>query len=77
MVFSSDDHILMKALRIEKGYGAKRLLKERDVAHLWESLMEEWAALDKVIVELAVQQWRGRLRVCIEAEGDNFEYQMH
>src|SRR5213080_2716595 len=28
MVFTSDDCILIKALRIEKGYGAKRLLKE-------------------------------------------------
>src|SRR5277367_5443148 len=28
MVFTSDDPILIKALRIEKGYGAKRLLKE-------------------------------------------------
>ena len=28
MVFTSDDRILIKALRIEKGYGAKRLLKE-------------------------------------------------
>src|SRR6266446_7868850 len=28
MVFTSDDRILIKALRIEKGYGAKTLLKE-------------------------------------------------
>ena len=28
MVFTSDDRILIKALRIEQGYGAKRLLKE-------------------------------------------------
>jgi hypothetical protein len=28
MVFTSDDLILIQALRIEKGYGAKRLLKE-------------------------------------------------
>ena len=28
MIFTSDDRILIKALRIEKGYGAKRLLKE-------------------------------------------------
>src|ERR1051325_8996112 len=28
MVFTSDDRTLIKALRIEKGYGAKRLLKE-------------------------------------------------
>jgi hypothetical protein len=28
MVFTSDDRILIKALRIEKGYGAKRLLNE-------------------------------------------------
>src|SRR5271169_1106973 len=28
MVFTSDDRILIKVLRIERGYGAKRLLKE-------------------------------------------------
>ena len=28
MVFTSDDRILIRALRIEKGYGARRLLKE-------------------------------------------------
>ena len=28
MVFTSDDRILIKALRITKGYGAKRLIKE-------------------------------------------------
>ena len=28
MVLTSDDRILIKALRSEKGYGARRLLKE-------------------------------------------------
>src|SRR5277367_5808692 len=48
----------------------------RDVAHLRERLVEEWAAFDNGIVERAVQQWRGRLRACIKAEGGHFEYQM-
>lgn len=48
----------------------------RDVAHLRERLVEEWAAFDNGIVERAVQQWRSRLRACIKAEGGHFEYQM-
>ena len=45
----------------------------RDVAHLRERLVEEWAAFDNGITD---QQWRDRLRACIKAEGGHFEYQM-
>ena len=48
----------------------------RDVAHLLERLVDEWAAFDNGIVERAVQQWRSRLRACIKAEGGHFEHQM-
>jgi hypothetical protein len=48
----------------------------RDVAHLRERLVEEWAAFDNRIVESAVQQWRGRLQACINAEGGHFEHHM-
>ena len=34
----------------------------RDVAHLRERLVAEWAAFDNRIIERAVQQWRDRLR---------------
>src|SRR5277367_3156264 len=56
----------------------ERVYKTRicDVAHLRERLVEEWAAFDNGIVERSVQQWRGRLRACIKAEGGHFEYQM-
>ena len=55
----------------------ERVYKTRigDVAHLRERLVE-WAAFDNGIVERAVQQWRGRLRACIKAEGWHFEHQM-
>ena len=36
----------------------------RDVAHLRERLVKEWAAFYNGIVERAVQQWRDRLRAC-------------
>jgi transposase len=48
----------------------------RDVTHLRERLVEEWAAFDNGIIERAVQQWRGRLRACIKAEGGHFEQRM-
>ena len=51
-------------------------IRIRDVAHLRERLVEEWAAFDNGIVERAVQQWRDRLRACIKAEGGHFEHQM-
>ena len=48
----------------------------RDVAHLRERLVDEWAASDNEIVERAVQQWHSRLRTCIKAEDGHFEHQM-
>jgi len=44
--------------------------------HICERFVEEWAAFDNGIVECTVQQWRGRLRAYIKAEGGHFEYQM-
>lgn len=48
----------------------------RDVAHLRERLQEEWAVFEQEIIDRAVQQWRVRLRACIQVEGGHFEQQL-
>ena len=50
--------------------------KVRDVAHLRERLVEEWARFDQRIIDDAVKQWRSRLRACVRAEGGHFEHTM-
>jgi hypothetical protein len=99
MAFTNEDRILIRVLRQEKGYNARRLLKEfphkhwcrrslfeliakidariRDVNHLKERLVEEWSLFDQSIVDLAVKEWRDRLRACIQAEGGHFEHKLH
>lgn len=56
----------------------ERVYKSRisDIAHLRQRLVEEWAAFDHSIIEQAVQQWRVRLRACVEAEGGHFEHKL-
>jgi hypothetical protein len=49
----------------------------RDVNHLKERLVEEWSLFDQSIVDLAVKEWRDRLRACIQAEGGHFEHKLH
>jgi hypothetical protein len=48
----------------------------RDVEHLRQRLVEEWAMFDQCIIDRAVQQWRLRLRMCVRAEGGHFEHQL-
>ena len=48
----------------------------RDVAHLKERLVQEWAKFDHCIIDRAIKQWRPRLRACIRAEGGHFEHQL-
>ena len=47
--------------------------KIRDVGHLKERLIEEWARFDQKIIDGAINQWRKRLRACVSAGGDHFE----
>lgn len=64
--FTSDDRILIKALRIEKGYGAKRLLKE------FPNKPWPLTTVKKLLVKIDTTG----LRAFIKAEGGHFEYQM-
>jgi hypothetical protein len=54
-------------------YGKGRI---RDVGHLKERLVEEWARFDQRIVDQAVKQWRVRLRACVRADGGHFEHEL-
>ena len=45
----------------------------RDVDHLKERLVEEWARFDQNIIDRAINKWRERLRACMRAGGGHFE----
>lgn len=47
--------------------------KIRDVEHLKERLVEEWAHFNQSIIDGAVNEWRRRLRACVRAAGGHFE----
>ena len=46
----------------------------RDVEHLKERLVEEWASFDQKIIDGSINQWRKRLRACVSADGGHFEH---
>jgi hypothetical protein len=48
----------------------------RDVEHLKQRLIEEWSMFDQRIVDHAVNEWRARLRACVQNEGGHFEHQL-
>lgn len=45
----------------------------RDVDHLKERLVEEWASFEQKIIDASINQWRKRLRACVSAKGGHFE----
>ena len=46
----------------------------RDVTDLKQRLVEVWSRLPENVVNEAVDQWRRRLRACVQAEGHHFEH---
>jgi len=56
----------------------ERVYKTRiqNVEHLKKRLIEEWTNFDQRIIDMAVQQWRCRLKACVTAEGGHFELHM-
>jgi inhibitor of nuclear factor kappa-B kinase subunit alpha len=46
----------------------------RNVDHLKERLIEEWARFDQKIIDGSINQWRKRLRACVSADGGHFEH---
>ena len=45
-----------------------------DVNNVKQRLLEVWAALDQMIIDNAVAQWRQRLQACAQAAGEHFEH---
>ena len=48
--------------------------KMSDVDELKRRINSEWAALGNAVIELAIGEWRKRLRACVRAGGGHFEY---
>ena len=47
--------------------------KVRDVDDLHQHIMDAWEQLDQRVIDKSVQQWRVRLRACVDANGGHFE----
>ena len=52
----------------DKGYRTPIL----DVADLKQRLIAAWSGLQQHIIDEAINQWRGRLRACVRADGRRF-----
>ena len=79
-------------MRQEKGYGAKKFIREfpnknileqrvyrkhiRHINHLKARLTREWQNFDHKIIDWAIKQWRPRLRACVREQGRHFEHQL-
>ena len=54
----------------DKGYCTPVL----DVADLKRHLIAAWSGLQQHVIDEAINQWRGRLRACVRADGQHFEH---
>ena len=48
--------------------------KIRTVEELQQHITEEWARLEKRVIDNAAKQWRKRLCACVAATGGHFEH---
>ena len=46
----------------------------RDIDELRQRLLHVWRGLEQSLIDDAVDQWPTRLRACVRANGDHFEY---
>ena len=46
----------------------------RDLAELRQRLVEVWAEFEQIVIDKAIGEWRKRLRACVKAKGQHFEY---
>jgi len=51
-------------------------IKVREVEDLRKRIVQAWNNLDQLIIDLAVREWRKRLRACVKAKGGQFEYKL-
>ena len=47
--------------------------KIRDIEDLRQRIMQAWDELNQRVIDSSVKQWRMRLRMCVEANGGQFE----
>ena len=50
--------------------------KIHTINELKQRLIEVWCGFEQSTVELAIEQWRGRLRACVRAKGGHFEHSL-
>jgi len=50
--------------------------KLRGVEDLRKQIVQAWNDLGQRIIDLAVREWRKRLRACVAAKGGEFEYRL-
>ena len=46
----------------------------RDVDQLKQRLVEVWSDMQQTVIDVAIGEWRKRLRACIRAKGHHFEH---
>jgi len=51
-------------------------MKIHTIDELKQRLIEVWCGLEQSTVELAIEQWSGRLRACVHAKGGHFEHSL-
>ena len=52
----------------------KKVKNVNVVNELRERLVEVWAGLQQNVIDDVIDQWRRRLRACVRARGEHFEY---
>jgi len=46
------------------------------IDELKQRLIEVWCSLEQSTVEMAIEQWRGRLLACVRAKGGYLEHSL-
>jgi len=50
--------------------------KIHTINELKQRLIEVWCGLEQLTVDMATEQWRGRLRACVRAKGGHFKHSL-
>ena len=38
--------------------------------------LKRWCSLEQSTIDMAIEQWRGRLLACVRAKGEHFEHSL-